>query len=72
MAEMSGILAYDDSPANVLTCETAAPPATVPMWAQSGEFTITVAGTPIRIEMTACSVVCASTFLAPGFSIHAV
>lgn len=67
-----GILAGPDAPGNVLERETAAPDGTVPMWGQSGNFTVTVGKTPIRFEVDGMFGVCASTFVAPGFSIHAV
>lgn len=67
-----GILADDDSPGYVLARETAAAPDTVPIWGQKGSFTVTAAGTRVRIEMDGVFGLFATSGFWLGFSAHAV
>jgi hypothetical protein len=46
----AGICGGPDAPAYVLERATAAPPGTVPLWGQTGSFTIDIDGMPVRIE----------------------
>lgn len=67
-----GILAGADAPGCVLASDTAAPSGTVPLWGQTGEFAITVAGVQIRIEMEGIFGICAGVAFWPGFAVHCV
>lgn len=67
-----GILATEDSPGHVLARETAAAPDTVPLWGQKGSFTVTAAGTRVRIEMEGVFALFATSDFWLGFSAHAV
>src|ERR1022692_2473091 len=61
-----------DAPAYVLERATAAPAGTVPMWGQTGEFTIKVGSMPVRIEQDGMFGTASSYNLWPGFGAHAV
>jgi hypothetical protein len=61
-----------EAPAYVLERATAAPAGTVPMWGQTGDFTITVGDMPVRIELDGMFGIGASLSPYPGFSAHAV
>jgi len=67
-----GICADADAPAYVLERATAAPAGTVPMWGQTGEFTIKVGATPVRIEQDGIFGTGAFYVPWPGFSANAV
>jgi hypothetical protein len=67
-----GILADSDSAGNVLERETAAPPDTVPMWGQQGDFVIQVGSTPVHIAMEGILGASAGMSVWPGFSANAV
>jgi hypothetical protein len=66
------ILGDPDAPGHVLTRETAAPPGTVPMWGQQGDFTIAVGDMKVRIEMEGMIGVSAGMKVWPGFSANVV
>ncbi len=68
----AGIKAGPDAPCYVLERATAAPAGTVPMWGQTGEFTITVGNMSVRIEQQGMFGTGASSMLWPGFGAHAV
>jgi hypothetical protein len=68
----AGICAGPDAPAYVLERATAAPAGTVPMWGQTGEFTINVGNMPVRIEQDGIFGVGASHMTWPGFAARAV
>jgi hypothetical protein len=55
-----------------LEAATAAAEGTVPMWGQSGVFTIQFAGVPVRIEIEGLQGLGSFTSLIPHFSIHIV
>jgi hypothetical protein len=61
-----------DAPCYVLERATTAPAGTVPMWGQTGEFTITVGDMPVRIEQDGIFGTGAHAMLWPGFAAHAV
>jgi hypothetical protein len=61
-----------DAPCYVLERATAASAGTVPMWGQTGEFTITLRSVPVRIEQDGMFGTGASHMLWPGFATHAV
>jgi hypothetical protein len=67
-----GILANKSAPGCILEQRTAAPAGEVPMWGQLGEFTVSVRGTPIRIEQDGIFGVGGGVGLNLGFSAHAV
>jgi len=67
-----GILGGPDAPGYVLMRETAAPPGTVPMWGQQGDFTITVGNMPVHIVMDGMIGASASMNVWPGFSANVV
>jgi hypothetical protein len=46
-----GILGGPEAPGHVLMDATAAPPGTVPMWGQKGEFDVRVGNMPVHIRM---------------------
>jgi hypothetical protein len=46
-----GILGGPEAPGYVLMDATAAPPGTVPMWGQKGEFDAKVGNMPVHIRM---------------------
>jgi hypothetical protein len=61
-----------DAPAYVLERATAAPAGTVPMWGQTGQFTIHLGAIPVRIEQEGMFGIGASFGVWPGFGAHAV
>jgi hypothetical protein len=67
-----GICGSPDAPAFVLERATAAPAGTVPMWGQTGEFTINVGAMPVRVEQDGMFGVGTSSMFWPGFSANAV
>ena len=67
-----GILANAAAPGCVLERETAAPPGTVPLWGQRGEFRVAVGRMQVRIEMDGMFGICSTVSIWPGFSAHAV
>lgn len=67
-----GILAHETAPGYVLARETAAKPGTVPLWGQTGEFAVQVAGMAVRIEMDGMFGIGATTMHWPGFSASAL
>ena len=68
----AGICGGPDAAAYVLERATAAPAGTVPMWGQTGSFTIDVDGTPIRIEQDGIFGTGALHMTWPPFGAHAV
>jgi hypothetical protein len=68
----AGIKGGPDAPCYVLERGTEAPPGTVPMWGQTGEFTVDVNGMKARIEQDGIFGTVASYHLYPGFGAHAV
>lgn len=67
-----GICARPDSPACLLERATAAPEGAMPLWGQTGNYTIDVDGMKVRIEQDGIfGLGCRSCFW-PGFSAHAV
>ncbi|MCC6946413.1 MAG: hypothetical protein IT539_01465 [Bradyrhizobiaceae bacterium] len=67
-----GILASDNAPGRVLDRLTKAPEGTVPLWGQSGAFTIACDGMRVRIEMGGLFGIGASFSPCIGFTAHAV
>jgi hypothetical protein len=67
-----GILAHEDSAANVLRRETAAEPGTVPLWGQDGEFVIAVNGMQVRIDLDGMFGIGCGFCFWPGFAAHAI
>lgn len=67
-----GIIANDDSPGNVLTRETAAPPGIVPTWGRCGDFIIDVGTMKVRIELDGLFGICSSHCYWPGFAARTV
>jgi hypothetical protein len=68
----AGIFGGPDAPGYVLERGTAAPAGTVPMWGQTGEFTVTIGAMTVRIQMEGMLGVRGSISLWPGFSANAV
>jgi hypothetical protein len=66
------IMGHADAPAYVLERATSAPAGTVPLWGQTGEFTITIGNMAVRIEQEGVFGVAAEFHLWPGFAAHAV
>jgi hypothetical protein len=67
-----GICGGPDAPGFVLERATAAPSGTVPLWGQTGSFTINVDKMPVRIEQDGMFGVGSSSMFWPGFGAHAV
>ncbi len=67
-----GIIASDDAPGCVLARLTAAAADAVPLWGQCGEFTVSVDGMAVRIEMDGFFGIGAWFLYWPGFAAHAV
>jgi hypothetical protein len=67
-----GIKGGPDAPCYVLERATEAPAGTVPLWGQTGQFTIDVNGMKARIEQEGIFGTVASYYLYPGFGAHAV
>jgi hypothetical protein len=67
-----GILAGDEAPGCVLDRRSAAASGAVPLWGQRGDFTITVAAMPVRIEMDGMFGIGATFCPLPGFAARAV
>lgn len=68
----AGICAHDDAPAYVLARATQAELGTVPLWGQTAEFEVAVAGAAVRIEMDGIFGIGGSSCFWLGFSAHAV
>jgi hypothetical protein len=68
----AGICGGPDAPAYVLERATAAQPGTVPIWGQTGSFTIDVDGMKARIEQEGIFGTVASHHLYPGFGAYVV
>jgi hypothetical protein len=66
------ILGGPDAPGYVLMRETAAPPGTVPMWGQQGDFTVTVGDMKVRVAMDGMLGISAGLNFWPGFSANVV
>jgi hypothetical protein len=69
---MTGIIAREDSPGCILERESEAAPGSLPLWGQSGEFTVTVDAMRARIEMKGMFWIGGTFCLFPGFYAHAV
>jgi hypothetical protein len=67
-----GIIAGPDAPGCILERESAAPPDSVPLWGQAGEFTITVGAMRVRIELKGMFGIGSTSCLFPGFYARAV
>ncbi|MEM8625663.1 MAG: hypothetical protein AAGG47_19395 [Pseudomonadota bacterium] len=67
-----GILADEQAPGSVLARETAAKPGTVPLWGQTGDFVVELAGMAVRVEMEGLFGIGSGWSFWPGFSAHAV
>jgi hypothetical protein len=67
-----GIIAHDDAPGYVLARATAAAPETVPQWGQTGDFTVTVNGVAVRIELEGFFGIGGTFLYWPGFAARAV
>ncbi|MEM8821411.1 MAG: hypothetical protein AAGE90_18120 [Pseudomonadota bacterium] len=67
-----GILADEQAPGSVLARETAAKPGAVPLWGQTGDFVVEVAGMAVRVEMEGLFGIGSGWGFWPGFSVHAV
>ena len=61
-----------DGPAKILEAQAAAPVGTVPLWGQTGDYTIDADGIKVRIEQDGIFGIGSSMSPAPGFSAHAV
>jgi hypothetical protein len=68
----SGILAGPEAPGCVLARATSAAPEAVPLWGQTGEFTITVDGMKVRIELEGIFGIGCGFCYWPGFAARAV
>jgi hypothetical protein len=68
----AGICGGPDAPAYVLERATAAPTGTVPMWGQTGKFTINVCNMPVRIEQDGMFATGSLHMTLPAFEAHAV
>jgi len=66
----AGIKAGPEAPCYVLERATHADQGKVPLWGQTGEFTMTVRGAQVRIEMDSMFGIGAMPI--PGFSAHVV
>ena len=67
-----GILAHDDAPGYVLERATAPDPGAVPLWGQTGAFTIEAAGKAVRIDMQGMFGIGSGWGFWPGFAARAV
>jgi hypothetical protein len=67
-----GIIAGPDAPGCILERESAAPPGSVPLWGQAGEFIVTVGAMRVRIELNGMFGIGSTSCLFPGFYAHAV
>lgn len=70
--KLLGINGGEGSPVDLLERATAAPPGTVPLWGQTGEYTVTVGNMPVRIEQDGIFGIGASVGYWPNFYAHAV
>ena len=66
-----GIIAGPDAPGCVLARETAVTPESVPLWGQTGAFTITLDTMRVRIEQDGIFGIGGGFTYWPGFSAHA-
>ena len=67
-----GILAHNDAPGYVLARATAADPGFVPLWGQTGDFVVEVAGFAVRVEMEGMLGIGSGFGFWPGFAAHAI
>lgn len=67
-----GILGGPDAPGCVLERETAAPPGTIPLWGQVGDYIVQVGGMRIRIEQDGIFGVCSGWDFWMAFGAHIV
>ena len=67
-----GIIAGPDAPGCILERKSAAPPGSVPLWGQAGEFVVTVGAMRVRIELHGMFGIGSTSCLFPGFYAHAV
>jgi hypothetical protein len=67
-----GIIAGPDAPGCILERESAAPPDSVPLWGQAGEFVVTIGAMRVRIELKGMFGIGSTSCLFPGFYAHAV
>jgi hypothetical protein len=66
-----GILANDDAPGRVLDRQSAATDGAVPLWGQSGEFTVAVEDMCVRIDMDGMFGIGTTFCPFPGFAARA-
>ena len=66
-----GILAGPDAPGNVLSAQTAAPEGEIPIWGQTGCFTVVIEGIEVRVEMDGVLGIASHSHWL-GFAIHAI
>ena len=67
-----GVLGDDEAPGRLLPRLTAAPTGTVPLWGQTGDFSITVRGMRVRIEQDGMFGIGSRDNFWLGFSTHAI
>jgi hypothetical protein len=67
-----GIMGGPDAPCYVLERATAAPAGTVPMWGQTGQFTVNMGTMPVRIEQDGMFGLGMGSSSYSGFGAHAV
>jgi hypothetical protein len=67
-----GINGGPDAPCPVLERATAAPAGTIPLWGQTGEYTITVGTMPVKVEQDGIFGIGASFGYWPNFAAHVV
>ena len=63
-----GIIAGPDAPGCILERESAAPPGSVPLWGQAGEFVVTVGAMRVRIELKGMFGSAAPLAFSPAFT----
>jgi len=68
----AGIKGGPDAPCYVLERVTEALAGTIPLWGQTGEFTIDVTGMKVRVEQDGMFGVGTGSMFWPGFGAHAV
>jgi hypothetical protein len=68
----AGIKGGPDAPCYVLERATAAPEGTMPVWGQTGEFTLDIDGMKVRIEQDGIFGTGSHSMFWPGFAAHAV
>jgi hypothetical protein len=67
-----GIIANEKAPGSVLRARTAAEDGTIPIWGQSGAFTVTACGMQVRLEIDGMFGIGATFMYWPGLSAHAL